>query len=127
MDKKTEKINLVLGPPNLSGTLVSPNGTVTKLSASDIKLTSSQPWKSPATGGQYPLQWEIQLPQQQGKLQVTTKLNAQEMHGAHAGPSYWEGAVEAAGTLGSKAVKGKGYLEMTGYSGGMAAFFSMGK
>jgi predicted secreted hydrolase len=118
---------LPLVPPNLSGTLISPNGNVTKLAASDIKLTSSQPWKSPATGGQYPLQWEIELPQQQGKLQVTTKLKAQEMHGAQAGPSYWEGAVEAAGQLGGKAVRGKGYLEMTGYSGGMAAFFSMGK
>jgi len=31
--------------------------------------------------------------------------------------AYWEGAVSAEGTRDGQPVKGKGYLEMTGYSG----------
>ena len=33
--------------------------------------------------------------------------------------SYWEGSVQANGTREGKAVQGRGYLEMTGYAGGL--------
>jgi len=33
--------------------------------------------------------------------------------------SYWEGSVRAKGTRGGKEVQGRGYLEMTGYAGGL--------
>jgi predicted secreted hydrolase len=44
-------------------------------------------------------------------------LDAQEMSGARTGVSYWEGAIEIEGTRNGKPITGRGYLEMTGYSG----------
>jgi predicted secreted hydrolase len=114
-------------PAHLSGTLVGPDGTATPLTGSDVILRGSETWKSQDTGASYPLQWDLALPHQEGSLRVTTKLAAQEMHGGKAGPSYWEGAVEAAGKLHGRPVRGVGYLEMTGYSGGMAQFFTLGQ
>ncbi len=114
-------------PPNLSGTWIAADGTATKLSADQIQLTATEPWKSPNTGAAYPLHWEINLPSQHLILKVTTPLAGQEMHGPAAGPSYWEGAVVAAGTRNGQPMRGKGYLEMTGYAVGMASFFSLGK
>jgi predicted secreted hydrolase len=112
-------------PKTMSGTLINPDGTITKLAPGDMRLKASELWQSSTTGGRYPLKWEIKLPNQAGGLTVTTKLQTQEMHGAQTGPSYWEGAVEAVGTLHGHATKGRGYLEMTGYSASMASFFSM--
>ena len=31
--------------------------------------------------------------------------------------TYWEGAVDVSGQIGGRPVTGRGYLEMTGYSG----------
>ena len=39
------------------------------------------------------------------------------MSGARTGVSYWEGAVDIKGTRNGKPIEGRGYLEMTGYSG----------
>jgi predicted secreted hydrolase len=38
--------------------------------------------------------------------------------------TYWEGSVDVEGTNGESKIKGRGYLEMTGYSGqNMGAIF----
>ena len=45
-------------------------------------------------------------------------LDAQEMHaGLQSGVAYWEGAIDVGGTRNGRPVTGRGYLEMTGYSG----------
>jgi predicted secreted hydrolase len=115
-------------PPMLSGTLLEPDGSVVSLGPQDFKLTSSQPWKSPHTGANYPLKWELAIPKSQLELTVTTTVSDQEMRGEQAGPSYWEGAVQASGMRLGKSITGKGYLEMTGYTGGsMRQFFKVGE
>ena len=35
--------------------------------------------------------------------------------------TYWEGAIDAIGTRDGKAMKGRGYLELTGYAGSLGA------
>jgi predicted secreted hydrolase len=50
-------------------------------------------------------------------LRVRAVLDAQEMTGEVSGISYWEGAIEVTGTRAGRPVTGRGYLEMTGYSG----------
>ena len=120
------QIRQVLGSPAMSGTLVKPDGTVEVLTKDHFKLRPSDSWKSPATGAQYPLNWTISLPAQQLELQVTTPLSNQEMISAKAGPSYWEGAVVAEGMQNGQPIRGRGYLEMTGYSGAaMRSFFHL--
>lgn len=111
-------------PPAMSGTLILPDGKVIHLKPEDFKLDGSKPWKSDTTGAAYPLHWKIHLPNHALSLTTTTVLPDQEMRSAKAGPTYWEGAVVAEGTHQEKAVTGKGYLEMTGYSGAsMSSFF----
>jgi len=51
-------------------------------------------------------------------LTVKAAIDAQEMHaGLQSGVAYWEGAVDISGTHGGHPVTGRGYLEMTGYTG----------
>ena len=52
------------------------------------------------------------------ELDVRAAFPAQELTTPEsAGLDYWEGAVEVRGTARGTAVRGRGYLEMTGYAG----------
>jgi predicted secreted hydrolase len=58
------------------------------------------------------------VPGQQLTLSLKPALDAQEMHvGLQSGIAYWEGAIDVSGTRNGRPVNGRGYLEMTGYSG----------
>ena len=101
--------------PNSSGTWIAPDGTATPLRASDFQMTPTAFWKSSASGARYPISWRIVLPSQKAEFSVTPVLEDQELKlGAI---TYWEGAVDAAGTRAGKPIKGRGYLELTGYAG----------
>ena len=63
------------------------------------------------------MEWRVSLPAEGLELDVRPVLDAQEMSGARTGVSYWEGAVDIKGTRNGKPIEGRGYLEMTGYSG----------
>jgi predicted secreted hydrolase len=72
-------------------------------------------WKSKASGAQYPISWKVSLPGQHAEFTIKAALEDQELK---LGPiTYWEGAVDAEGTRNGPAVKGRGYLELTGYAG----------
>jgi predicted secreted hydrolase len=98
----------------LSGTRVDRDGKVTYLSAKDITLAPSAPWKSPASGATYPQQWTITcsgVP----RLTVKTRLTDQELQTpSSTDVTYYEGTVEATDDAGKPV--GVGYLEMTGYA-----------
>jgi predicted secreted hydrolase len=103
--------------PSSSGTWIAPDGTPTHLRVSDFQMTPITFWKSKATGGQYPIGWRIALPGQRAEFTVRAALEDQELK---LGPiTYWEGAIDAAGTRDGKAIKGRGYLELTGYAGSL--------
>ncbi len=104
--------------PASSGTLVSPDGSFRHLAREDFTLEPGATWKSPATGAVYPIAWRIRLPAADLRLEVAAAFAGQEMQtGDTTGVTYWEGSVTAAGTLGNRAVTGRGYLEMTGRGG----------
>jgi predicted secreted hydrolase len=71
-------------------------------------------WHSPQTAADYPIEWGIQIPAKGLLLRLTTPLENQELVN-EATQNYWEGAVRYEGEEGQKAVRGVGYLEMTGY------------
>jgi predicted secreted hydrolase len=103
--------------PSSSGTWIAPDGTTTHLSAGDFQMTPAAFWKSKANGARYPIGWKIMLPAQHAEFTVTAPLEDQELK---LGPiTYWEGAIDATGTRDGNAVKGRGYLELTGYAGRM--------
>ena len=101
--------------PSSSGTWIAPDGTTTHLRASDFQMIPTASWKSKTSGAEYPIGWRIILPGQRAEFTVRTALDDQELK---LGPiTYWEGAIDATGTRDGKAIKGRGYLELTGYAG----------
>lgn len=102
--------------PYSSGSYVDAHGKSRFLSLQDFAMTpAGAVWTSPATQAEYPLRWRVSVPLLHLVFNVTTPLRAQEMT-SHLGPSYWEGAIEIAGTRAGAPVHGVGYLEMTGYA-----------
>jgi len=58
------------------------------------------------------------VPGQRLVLDVRTPLPAQELRTERSTRvTYWEGAIEVTGTRAGSPVRGRGYLEMTGYTG----------
>jgi predicted secreted hydrolase len=91
--------------PYSSGTYIDRQGHTTHLVRADFSLTPGKLWK------RYPIEWVIHVPSLGIQVNVKTRLPQQELLSKTPGmPSYWEGAIEIAGTR-----TGVGYLEMTGY------------
>ena len=103
--------------PKSSGTVVAGTDVVT-LVADDYRLEPGRVWTSPTSAARYPVEWRVQVPGMSIDLQVRAAVDAQELHTAEStGVTYWEGAVVVSGTTRAGAVRGRGYLEMTGYAG----------
>src|SRR5204863_7068013 len=98
-----------------SGTWIASDGTATHLRSPDFRMTPIAFWQSNANGAKYPISWRVTLPGQRTAFLVRAVLEDQELA---LGPiTYWEGAIDASGTRDGKTVKGRGYLELTGYAG----------
>jgi predicted secreted hydrolase len=101
--------------PYSAGTLVRRDGTSRHLSMRDFELMAKTWWTSPATGGKYPVAWKIKFLDYD--LQLSTPVKNQELDTRKTtGVIYWEGVVEVVGKKGGREIRGKGYLEMTGYA-----------
>ena len=101
-----------------AGTWVDPDGDPTPLVRDDVRLLPGRRWTSPSSGAAYPVEWRVELPELQAGFDVAAALDAQELHtDASTGVTYWEGAVDVSGQIDGRQVTGRGYLEMTGYSG----------
>ena len=104
--------------PYSSGTYVDAKGRARHLEWSQIRMTAVEgsEWKSAATGGVYPLKWQIEVPDLEIRLDCSTDLEDQEVVSERqVSPSYWEGAMNFTGEKAGRAIPGAGYLEMTGY------------
>jgi predicted secreted hydrolase len=100
-----------------SGTLIDEQGRATHIPFGEFSLTPGQAWRSTASGATYPTTWTIDLPRLNLRLRASAAFTDQELRtGESTGITYWEGSinVEAAG---EGSTRGRGYLEMTGYSG----------
>ena len=63
------------------------------------------------------MEWTVRIPKLD--LEVTVKAALDEQELVLRPISYWEGSVRAEGTRGRQAIGARGYLEMTGYVGGL--------
>jgi predicted secreted hydrolase len=104
--------------PFSAGTYIDPQGRTTHLSAKDFSLAPGMTWTSPASGGRYPIAWNIRVPSLSLEASLATRLPQQELTGkTRSAPTYWEGAIEVTATRKGQPLMGSGYLEMTGYAG----------
>jgi predicted secreted hydrolase len=99
-----------------SGSLITSDGDVIHLRRDDMRITPASTWKSPRSGATYPMGWRVAVPKFGIDVTLQPLLRDQELVTAGSTRvTYWEGAVDAAGTFGNVAVRGQGYVEMTGY------------
>lgn len=104
--------------PDTFGTFVDSEGGVRDIAPGGVTFRPGRRWRSGATGAQYPVEWQVAVPELHLRLDVRPRLDAQEVFtGDGILPAYWEGAVRFAGERGGRPVAGVGYLEMTGYAG----------
>ncbi|MDQ2918956.1 MAG: carotenoid 1,2-hydratase [Verrucomicrobiota bacterium] len=101
--------------PTSSGTLIAPDGSSVHLANENFQMTPTDYWKSPKTGANYPIGWRVDLPEHDLRFTVRAAVKGQEL--AFPPLIYWEGAIEVNGSNANKAITGRGYLELTGYSG----------
>lgn len=93
------------------GALRSAEGRTQVFEPDDIRFMPLRTWRSPRTGTDYPVTWQIRA----GMLELRLEpLMDDQEHDARlsSGIIYWEGAVRA---LHNGKPAGKGYLELTGY------------
>jgi len=124
LDNKTEimlyQIRRRDGSPDLysSGTLVSDNGASRRLALKDFQIEILERWKSPKSGGDYPMRWRVAIPSEGIELEIVPFFPAQELDTRKSTRvTYWEGAVQVKGSYRKKPIQGLGYVEMTGYVG----------
>lgn len=103
--------------PFCHGTWVEADGRAVAIKNEDFEFVPGRTWHSPESGGEYPVAWTVRIPRLGLELAVEAALDIQEL--VLKPISYWEGSVTAAGTREGLPVQGRGYLEMTGYSGGL--------
>jgi predicted secreted hydrolase len=96
------------------GTFVLPDGKTIWLTNEDIDIKILDYWYSKKTDSQYPASWEVTIKSQNLKLKVNPLLAHQELELKPM--PYWEGCVGVEGTYNDMPVKGKGYVELVGYS-----------
>lgn len=102
---------------NSSGTLIESDGKSKHLSKGDFVIKPSKFWKSQKSGGNYPVGWTISIPSSNIELEVSSLLDDQELvTGKSTQVTYWEGAAHVKGRQGDRTLKGRAYIEMTGYA-----------
>jgi len=111
--------------PRSSATLVEQTGKTTHLADADFTMTPGKATFQSKNGAVYPIEWSVSIPSQRIELRVTTPLADQELSlVGSTGIAYWEGIIDVNGQSGGQAVRGSGYLEMTGYHGSLGRVLS---
>jgi predicted secreted hydrolase len=98
--------------PFSAGSLVASDGTRTGLDAGEFSMQPTRHWQSPLDDTRWPVAWRVAVPSLALELEVSAAFDAQELDLA---VRYWEGSVRVRGERAGRAVRGRGYLEMTGY------------
>lgn len=103
--------------PYSHGTWIDAQGNATPVKNDEFELVPGRVWRSADTGGDYPVEWGLRIPKLGLELGVAAAMDEQEL--VLRPISYWEGSVRAKGARNGERIRGRGYLEMTGYAGGL--------
>ncbi|MGB5037436.1 MAG: lipocalin family protein, partial [Blastocatellia bacterium] len=104
--------------PRSSGTWIGASGEASSIAAETFSLVPGEMWRSEVSGAEYPTRWTMEVPERRLSLTVRAAFEGQELvTDRSTGVTYWEGSVVVEGTRDGAPMSGRGYLEMTGYSG----------
>lgn len=104
--------------PASSGTFVTKDGIRTHIDLNEMTFTRGRAWTSPFSGGRYTLGWTIEIPKLKLSINVDAAQDDQEVKSTRFSKIYYyEGSIRANGTREGRAIKGDGYLEITGPPG----------
>lgn len=103
--------------PTSSGTFIDAAGKTTHLTRESYELVPEKFWTSKATSARYPIAWKLRVPTLNLTAEITTPVEAQEL--ALPPIAYWEGLIDVTGQRDDRALKGHGYMELTGYAGAL--------
>jgi predicted secreted hydrolase len=106
--------------PFSSGAFIAAGGSTRPLDRDAFEIRVEDTWRSPHTGATYPARWTVSVPGVDLVLEIEPLLAGQELTLSYA---YWEGAVRVEGRRVGEAIRGHGYVEMTGYAGSMQGQF----
>jgi predicted secreted hydrolase len=106
--------------PFSSGTFIALDGEVHHLDREDFEIAVEGTWRSARSGAVYPAGWTVRVPAVDLELEVEPYVVDQELDVSYV---YWEGAVGIAGESAGRAVRGAGYVELTGYAHPMGGQF----
>ena len=81
----------------------------------NMTFAPSQPWRSTRTFYDYPLAWSLSVPEAKIELTIDAAFADQEFITCISKPAFWEGRVQARGTVGGRQVAGIGYVERSGF------------
>ena len=122
LDNQTELMIYIIrhrngqADPTSSGTLVYSNGISEYLPLDSFKVEALGFWRSKNSGTTYPSEWRLKIPGRQLELKLTPTVKDQELTTKKSTlVNYWEGSVRVSGAFEGKSVKGRGYVELTGY------------
>jgi len=103
--------------PFSSGTLIAADGVSRHLQKDKFSVEVTGDWTSKKTQTTYPAGWVITHTDSGTRLTVQPDLADQELTNLRSiSGSYWEGSVSIEGTFEGQPIKGKGYVELVGYS-----------
>ena len=101
-----------------SGTYIYADGKTRPIANAEINVEVLDTWRSKQSAERYPVRWRMQIAPLSIDVKVTSNLPDQEMRTTGStGVTYWEGSVSIDGIKNKHAVKGDGYVELTGYAG----------
>ena len=83
--------------------------------ALDLGFTEHGIWTSTRTFNKYPSAFSISSEQANLQVEVTADFADQEFVTLISKPAFWEGSVSFEGTLNGKAIRGRGYVERSGF------------
>lgn len=100
----------------LGASIIKENGETVDISSDQIQLKATENWTSPHSKAEYPMHWQISIPDQDLELEVQAAFPDQELE-LNSNPFqpffYWEGMSYVKGSYRGKATQGKAYIEMT--------------
>lgn len=103
--------------PASSGTVIDRDGRGHHLLIGEFTLEPTSYWTSQTSHARYPQQWRLTIPSLQLSLQLVPLMAEQELTTTRSTQvTYWEGAIEATGSIQGRPARGQGYMELTGYA-----------